>query len=207
MPPNGQGLPDSWSNRIRLGLGVRQTPLAIREARTSPQVPIGNLVGVRGLTVLVARQSRRFEDGEFVVPPSGILTINVMEALSANTRQQRAIGAFLTGQMANSNLANAILDPTKATHASTPDLDYYQTWLSSDKRDAVNRAIASNELFLIQGPPGTGKTSVIAEIVIQILGRTPDARILLTSQSNVAVDHALSQIAKASGIALLRWCA
>ena len=121
-----------------------------------------------------------------------------MEALSANTRQQRAIGSFLTGQMANPNLANVIIDPTTATHTTGADLDYYQTWLSSEKKDAVRRAISSNELFLIQGPPGTGKTSVIAEIVLQILKRQPNAKILLTSQSNVAVDHALSQIAKAA---------
>ena len=59
-------------------------------------------------------------------------------------------------------------------------------------------ALSCGEIFLIKGPPGTGKTSVIAEMVLQILKREPEARILLTSQSNVAVDHALSQIARAS---------
>ena len=77
--------------------------------------------------------------------------------------------------------------------------DYFQDWLSEDQKAAVSKAVSSNELFLIQGPPGTGKTSVITEIVLQILKREPEARILLTSQSNVAVDHALTQIANAAG--------
>lgn len=178
---------------------VDDVPLAVRESPTSPQIAIGSLVGIRGSTVYVSRQSRRQEDSDFVIPPAGLLSISVMEALSANTRQQRAIGAFLTGQMANSNLANAIIEPSVATRTSTTELEFYQTWLSDDKKDAVRRAVSSNELFLIQGPPGTGKTSVIAEIVLQILRRQPDSRILLTSQSNVAVDHALTQIAKGAG--------
>ena len=181
---------------------IDDAPLAAKETRTAPQCAVGNLVGIRGLTVFVAKQRRNFEDRENEIPPSGMLTINVMEALSANTRQQRAIGAFLTGQMANTNLANVIIDPTIATHSTIAALDYYQDWLSSDKKEAVRRAISSNELFLIQGPPGTGKTSVIAEIILQILKRQSDARILLTSQSNVAVDHALAQIAKAAGVGL-----
>ena len=39
---------------------------------------------------------------------------------------------------------------------------------------------------------------MIAEIVLQILAQDPDARILLSSQSNVAVDHALNQIFQAA---------
>ena len=40
---------------------------------------------------------------------------------------------------------------------------------------------------------------MIAEIILQILQQDPEARILLTSQSNIAVDHALAQIAGAAG--------
>ena len=127
------------------------------------------------------------------------MTTNVTEALAANSRQQSAVSSFLYEQMANPNLARVIVDPSSATHISQTSLNYFQDWLSDDKKEAVIRAVSSNELFLIQGPPGTGKTSVIAEIVLQILRRDPRSRILLTSQSNVAVDHALTQIAAAAG--------
>ena len=89
-------------------------------------------------------------------------------------------------------------NPSNTTRSPETAFDFFQDWLSDDSEEVVRRAVSSNELFLIQGPPGTGKTSVIAEIVLQILRRDPDARILLTSQSNVAVDHALTQIAKAT---------
>ena len=125
--------------------------------------------------------------------------MNMMEARTANTRQQSALNAFLYEQMANPNLANAIIDPSGATRSPAESFDFFQEWLSEDTKEVVRRAVSSNELFLIQGPPGTGKTSVIAEIVLQILRRDPEARILLTSQSNVAVDHALTQIARAAG--------
>ena len=49
-------------------------------------------------------------------------------------------------------------------------------------------------MALIQGPPGTGKTTVIAEIIWQTLLRNPEAKILITSQTNLAVDNALERL-------------
>ena len=174
-------------------------PLAIRESEWSRLAPVGNLVQIQGGVVEVARQSPMRGAGNSPIHKAGLITLNRIEALSANSRQQRAVNTFLYGGTANPKLASAITDPSSATSSPQIELEYFQDWLSDDKKDAVSKAVASNELFLIQGPPGTGKTSVIAEIVLQILRREPEARILLTSQSNVAVDHALAQIAKAAG--------
>ena len=174
------------------------TPLAVRESVQARPQPTGNLVGIRGRIVEVARQTRRPGWEDAPIPRTGLLTVNMMEARSANTRQQYAVNAFLYEQMANPNLANVIIDPSNTTRSPETDFDFFQDRLSDDTKAVVRKAVSSNELFLIQGPPGTGKTSVIAEIVLQILRRDPDARILLTSQSNVAVDHALTQIANAA---------
>ncbi len=174
------------------------TPIAVRETSHSRLLPVGNLVGRRGRTIEVARQSLQFNGDDSAIPKTGFLTINVMEALAANSRQGYAVRAFRYEQMANPNLARVIIDPSNATGIAEADLDYFQDWLSEDKKDAVKKAVATNDVFLIQGPPGTGKTSVIAEIVLQILRREPEARILLTSQSNIAVDHALTRIHEAA---------
>ena len=174
-------------------------PLAVRESDRSRLAPVGDLVQIQGGVVEVARQSPRRGAKNASIPRSGLITLNQIEALSANSRQREAVRAFLYGGMANPKLADAITDPSTATSSPQTELEYFQDWLSDDKKNAVSKAIASNELFLIQGPPGTGKTSVIAEIVLQILRREPAARILLASQSNVAVDHALAQIANAAG--------
>ena len=175
------------------------TPLAVRASNQSRLLPVGNLVDIRGRIAEVARQNSRFDKDDLAIPKTGFLTINVIEALTANTRQQYAVNAFLYSQMANPNLANVIVDPSNATRSAERTFDFFQDWLAQDKKEAVRRAVSSNELFLIQGPPGTGKTSVITEIILQILHQDPDARILLTSQSNIAVDHALTQIAAAAG--------
>lgn len=174
------------------------TPLAV-QADTGQFTPVGDLMGIRGRIVEVAKQTGSSFRGDKALPKSGVLTTNRIEALSANSRLSRAVRAFLYEDLANPSLGRVIVDPSAATTTAAPDLEFFQDWLSVDQKEAVKRAVAANELFLIQGPPGTGKTSVIAEIVLQILKQEPDSRILLTSQSNVAVDHALTQIALAAG--------
>ncbi|HEX8704268.1 MAG TPA: AAA domain-containing protein, partial [Myxococcaceae bacterium] len=62
--------------------------------------------------------------------------------------------------------------------------------------DLVSRALAARDFFLLQGPPGTGKTTFITEVICQILLREPSARILLTSQSNEAVNNAVEAVRK-----------
>ena len=74
--------------------------------------------------------------------------------------------AFLNDQMANPKLSGVIVDPSSATLSAVNQLEFFQDWLSDDKKEAVKKAVSSNELFLIQGPPGTGKTAVIAEITL-----------------------------------------
>ena len=175
------------------------TPLAARVGRESALVPVGNLVDVQGRNVLVARQRYQFQREETPVPASGYVAVNTTEALTEIRRRQRAVDAFRFDQMANPTLAGIIVDPSGCTQMTKRDLAFFQDWLSEDKREVVRRAVSTNDVFLIQGPPGTGKTSVIAEIVLQILKRNPESRILLSSQSNVAVDHALTQIAAAAG--------
>ena len=183
-PPDNLGWPED-------------TPLAIRRAHDSGAKSVGNLVEIRGRTVEVARKlgSIRRDDP---VPKQGQLLLDLAEESTAIRRKQDAVADFLSDKMENPDLARAIIDPSVTTTSSGAELDFYQDWLSDDKKDAVRKAVASNELFLIQGPPGTGKTSVIAEIVLQILRRDKDVRILLTSQSNIAVDHALVRIAEAA---------
>ena len=163
-------------------------------------IPVGNLDEIRGQTVSVYKENQRLSRPDTdEIPNIGHLVLNSIANRSANNRKQNAVRKFQSGESANPALADVIVEPGRATHMPFPSLDYYQDWLSDDKKEAVSKAISSNELFLIQGPPGTGKTAVIAEIVLQVLKRNPDARILLSSQSNDAVNHALTQIAKAAG--------
>ncbi len=69
---------------------------------------------------------------------------------------------------------------------------------SSQKEAVILACSAQYPLVTIQGPPGTGKTSVICEIIRQEL-LTP-GKILVISQSNLAVDNVLEKIFKKTPI-------
>ncbi|EPM43022.1 DEAD/DEAH box helicase [Pseudomonas syringae] len=58
----------------------------------------------------------------------------------------------------------------------------------------IQKALACEDIFFLQGPPGTGKTTAIVEIILQTLQSKPDARILITSETHVAVDNALDRL-------------
>jgi superfamily I DNA and/or RNA helicase len=73
------------------------------------------------------------------------------------------------------------LDGKKAHHLPDPN---------EEQAEAVARVMGMRpgQLYMIQGPPGTGKTTAIVESIRRILGRSPNASILMSSHSNDAVD-------------------
>jgi superfamily I DNA and/or RNA helicase/predicted RNA-binding protein with RPS1 domain len=73
---------------------------------------------------------------------------------------------------------------------------------NNNQIQAVRKAIGNQNIFLIQGPPGTGKTTVIAEIIEQLVAK--GEKILVAGQNHVAVDNVLSKIAKIHKLNLLR---
>ena len=84
-----------------------------------------------------------------------------------------------------------------------PYLDMERNLLNStvneSQKDSIIKAIAAKDMAVIQGPPGTGKSTAIAEMLWQMVrnGFKPSntkERILLTSETNLAVDNAISRI-------------
>src|SRR5262249_21703856 len=78
--------------------------------------------------------------------------------------------------------------------AATKIDSFFQEDLDEDKKRAITTVIGAPDVLLLKGPPGTGKTTFIAELILQTLNRTPDARILLCSQTNVAIDNAIERL-------------
>lgn len=62
------------------------------------------------------------------------------------------------------------------------------------QKTAIAKALLAPDLALIQGPPGTGKSTAIAELIWQHTRENPDKRILLTSETNLAVDNAIDRV-------------
>jgi len=68
----------------------------------------------------------------------------------------------------------------------------------NDRRDnafeVIKSAMSAEDLYFLQGPPGTGKTTAIVEMILQTLKAKPNARILVASETHVAVDNALDRL-------------
>lgn len=62
------------------------------------------------------------------------------------------------------------------------------------QKEAIAKAILAPDLALVQGPPGTGKSTAIAELIWQHVRENPDTRLLLTSETNLAVDNAIDRV-------------
>ncbi len=126
------------------------------------------------------------------LPDEGIVlptaSVEMFEAQRSVIRQLQ-IGSPRSGALA-AELADpgwlgtpprVALDGKRAHHLPDPN---------EEQAEAVSRVMGMRpgQLYLIQGPPGTGKTTAIVESIRRILGRNPNASILLSSHSNDAVD-------------------
>ena len=73
---------------------------------------------------------------------------------------------------------------------------------TNNQVNAVKKAVGNQNIFLIQGPPGTGKTTVIAEIIQQLVEK--GEKILVSGQNHVAVDNVLEKLSQFPKLNLLR---
>jgi len=108
------------------------------------------------------------------------------EEISHETQEK--IDAFVAELRAREGSASMSIHPTEPIQSS------YRTTDPAFK--LILKALDSEDLFFMQGPPGTGKTTAIVEIVLQFLQARPNARVLICSETHVAVDNALDRLAK-----------
>ncbi len=73
------------------------------------------------------------------------------------------------------------------------DITFFNRRLNPSQKDAVSRALAEEQLFLIHGPPGTGKTTTCVEIIKQLVAR--GKKVLVCADSNTAVDNIVEKLA------------
>ena len=128
-------------------------------------------------------------------------------------RLKNALGSIIHGEgLNNPNLSEFIFDASQAkpiddiddyTHESS---EYYRelsshllnSRINDSQKKAIIKTLLAKDIALIQGPPGTGKSTAIAEIIWQHIRRNPRERILLTSETNLAVDNAIDRIVNKS---------
>jgi len=129
------------------------------------------------------------------IPRRGELAINTIAAQRALEHQSAALNAVFYERAVNPSLKNIILDPRVAKPGvaiegiAPTDEDF-----DDEKSEILGKALGLQEILTIEGPPGTGKTKLIAEIVAQWLNKNPHHRILLTSQTHIALDNVLERL-------------
>lgn len=147
------------------------------------------------------------ESGRAEIPHKAKLFISKWGDLVQIGRLRYGLQTFARGQAANPYLDVFLFDASKARLPAVPGETLHtgnllQPTLNPEQKRAVEGVINSDDLYLIQGPPGTGKTTVIAEICYQNAIR--GQKTLIASQTNLAVDNALSKLTHHPKIRALR---
>ena len=151
---------------------------------------IGTIIDVSGREVTLSLERGDASD----LPSSGKLLVDRSLSRRAIEVQRQALTALRSRTSVRRDLADAMLaDAEIPAVAPVPPAQTNQE-LDEPKRAAVATALGSPDFTVVQGPPGTGKTTFIAEVVVQRKVADRSTRILLTSQTHVAVDNAAVRI-------------
>lgn len=185
-------------NSLAIGNCVRRTrDYAIIE----PSEDILELLSSKELKIIA---------GDYIQFPAMGETMELMRQSKAMNRILKPESKY-NHRPINPNLPNFIFDPKYAgetivdLNVAMEDIRSHKIGNLNDRQlEAVTKSVLAKDLALIQGPPGTGKTTVIAEIIWQEIRKNPDCRILLTSQTNTAVDNALERLQSQAGIRPVR---
>ena len=140
------------------------------------------------------------------IPEHGRLEFDASVAEIALSRQQKVLDSVRFRRAVHPTLRDLLVKPADCRPPQPVDtVEFAQDDLDKGKKAAVLKALGVQDFVVVEGPPGTGKTTFIAELVIQLLRRDPSVRILLTSQTHVALDNALERIRKlASDTSMVR---
>lgn len=140
------------------------------------------------------------------IPKSGFLFENTNKKEEEKNRQLDAIRKVDKNEVQNPDLIYFLFKPDELPPINNDYSDELFVFqkdkscnpliYSENQKRAIKNALNCTPLSVIQGPPGTGKTTVITEIVFQILAQKPEAKILITSQTNNAVDQVLENLLK-----------
>lgn len=143
---------------------------------------------------LVIRPNARNRVDAGAIPGDGTVETDASKTDGSLAKQKAAVDAVRYGRSVNSDLGRYIVSPNLVPIPERIEIEFINPTIDDDKKEAVMAALSGPALLLIEGPPGTGKTTFITELVLQTLKANPNARVLLTSQTHVALDNSLERI-------------
>ena len=102
------------------------------------------------------------------------------------------------------NPNNDFTDDELKSRIKEVKIDCLNDRLNGKQIEAIAKSTLASALFLIQGPPGTGKSTAISEIIWQHIIReeSDNYKILVTSETNLAVDNAINKLTSKTNMLL-----
>lgn len=136
------------------------------------------------------------------IPKSGLIRLNALPTLKnvrgavvEQLRQKKCVNQWLV-PVAAGNYNYRQLSTRKI---SIPQREFPP---NPSQIDALDRGAGTDDYLLVLGPPGTGKTTVILDWVRHFVGQ--GKRVLITSQSNMAVDNVLERLVEEDDLQCIR---
>jgi DNA polymerase III delta prime subunit len=162
----------------------------------------GDVESVEGAKLIL--RVERLYSNDF--PEQGELLIDRFAANAAIECQRRALDAVRYERALRTELKRFLVRPEMCSQPEeVGHIEFVQSEMDDIKKDSVKAALGTKDFLLVAGPPGTGKTTFIAELIIQTVRSNPHARILLTSQTHVALDNAVERLlGLQSGLKIVR---
>lgn len=198
---------DMWYIRVAGGgenPQVRNLNAGTTDEKGEPAFSFGKVERLENgvLAVKTGRQS-----GVNLVEGQSRIAVYDAAALITCRRMKNGLDKLCRGEAVNKRLTEFLFNPTAANTERGDNITLSADSLlmknmNTEQLSAVEGVLNAKDLYLIQGPPGTGKTTVIAEICYQNAIR--GMKTLVVSQSNLAVDNAISRVMNHSDIRVLR---
>ncbi|TCI77908.1 hypothetical protein EVJ20_08090 [Exiguobacterium sp. SH0S1] len=193
---------DVWQRRYQLDNGHLKTLRGFNLGRVS-KYHKGNrilIIHSNSSTIQNLMEDKRLK--------SGYLWVDDIGSKSKLRRESEALKTLFRGESVNKQLKNFI--PEIASIKNPVVNEQVKFELLSDgfhqfkdkQKEAVLGALNCSDIYLIQGPPGTGKTTVISEIIQYLVN--DNKKILLSSQTNLAVDNVLQRIGQKENVRAIR---
>ncbi|WP_293139979.1 AAA domain-containing protein [Okeania sp. SIO3I5] len=187
---------------LPLSVTISTTKQSSSRRKKSRQFPIGKITDGEKSSNGELIEKLHISMGDFCsdediesISKTGKIETDLQDQESEIEKRRKGLREIRYGDSENPELSQVILNPSDVKLIESILIrQFFNQQLDESQQKAVCKALATEEIFLIQGPPGTGQTSVITEIIRQILKEYPNDKILISSQSNVAVDNVLTRI-------------
>ncbi|KRB07025.1 AAA domain-containing protein [Lysobacter sp. Root690] len=135
--------------------------------------------------------------GDRAAPPLKKAFFVSTESLGRDFQLKRRL-KYISALETHSELARMISNPRSRVFKSDESIAADDAFLSLDesKQAALRTIVETLPVFFVQGPPGVGKTRLVRDLVRRRFKDDPSTRMLLSAQSNYAVDHLLHELEK-----------